>query len=301
MEDRLRKFAQLVDSGSFTHAARELHISQPALTASIQKLERELHAALLIRGGRHVRPTDAGRFAYEAACEVSATGRTLKSRIADLTKRRPRLRAGFIDSIAGLLFSSAACVDTLEEAADLSITVDNSRQLRRFVAQDSLDIAFITEPVEPDAGLRYVASEPLILVCHRSQAHSIADGIQRGVLRRFISYDLQSSTYAQIHHHLQVAHLAVRPVIFSTSPDVMLQLVKLRKGCAILPYGALKDALQNHDIVTVGPKPFVVMRRIAALASLDAAKKPTTRVLTQQVQLLLETCTSSTASLARLS
>ena len=48
MDERLKKFVQLVDSGSYTQASRQLHISQPALSVAIGKLERELHASLLV-------------------------------------------------------------------------------------------------------------------------------------------------------------------------------------------------------------------------------------------------------------
>ena len=57
MEDRIRKFAHLIDAGSFTKAARDLHISQPALSMAVQKLERELHAPLYIRASQPVTPT----------------------------------------------------------------------------------------------------------------------------------------------------------------------------------------------------------------------------------------------------
>lgn len=61
MLDPLRHFLLVCEHGTFRAAARHAHLSQPALSASIQKLERELGASLLLRGRRGATPTEAGR------------------------------------------------------------------------------------------------------------------------------------------------------------------------------------------------------------------------------------------------
>jgi len=47
-----------------------LHIAQPPLSRQIQQLEDELGAALIERGSRPLRLTDAGRLLYEQAAQV---------------------------------------------------------------------------------------------------------------------------------------------------------------------------------------------------------------------------------------
>ena len=56
-----RYLVAIADHGSFTRAAAEMHVSQPALSQQIRQLEEMLGARLLDRTGRIVRPTDAGR------------------------------------------------------------------------------------------------------------------------------------------------------------------------------------------------------------------------------------------------
>lgn len=58
---RLRAFREVVRQGSFTAAAAELQISQPAVSQHIARLEQELGCALLERSSRRVRPTPAGQ------------------------------------------------------------------------------------------------------------------------------------------------------------------------------------------------------------------------------------------------
>jgi DNA-binding transcriptional LysR family regulator len=68
--DRLKAmqaFMQVVDSGSFSAAARLLNVGQPALSKSIAQLEDRLRVKLLIRTTRGLAPTEAGLKFYERA------------------------------------------------------------------------------------------------------------------------------------------------------------------------------------------------------------------------------------------
>lgn len=58
---QLRWFIAAVEAGSISAAARDGHVSQPALSVSTAQLERELNATLLTRSRDGVRPTPAGR------------------------------------------------------------------------------------------------------------------------------------------------------------------------------------------------------------------------------------------------
>lgn len=58
---QLRYFCAIVDSGSFSRAARLTHVSQPSLSQQIRKLEDELGARLFDRLGRSVRLTELGQ------------------------------------------------------------------------------------------------------------------------------------------------------------------------------------------------------------------------------------------------
>jgi DNA-binding transcriptional LysR family regulator len=62
----LRYFQVLGETLNFTRAAERLHIAQPPLSRQIQQLENEL-GVLLLKRGRPLRLTEAGRFFYEHA------------------------------------------------------------------------------------------------------------------------------------------------------------------------------------------------------------------------------------------
>ncbi|MGV9711728.1 LysR family transcriptional regulator [Gordonia sp. NPDC003424] len=67
---QLRYFTAVVEAGSFTAAAADLHISQPPLSVAIAKLESEVGVTLLLRTPRGVEPTSAGRYLLDASSRV---------------------------------------------------------------------------------------------------------------------------------------------------------------------------------------------------------------------------------------
>lgn len=71
--ERLRVFAAVAEHGSVTAAAAALHITGPAVTQQIRKLERETHSRLVEPDGRGIRLTAAGHVLAGSARRVAAT------------------------------------------------------------------------------------------------------------------------------------------------------------------------------------------------------------------------------------
>jgi DNA-binding transcriptional LysR family regulator len=76
----LRYFVEIANRGSISQAARELHISQPALTSRLRELEEELGVTLLVRQPRGVELTAAGRQLHIDAQRLLNDARTMIDR-----------------------------------------------------------------------------------------------------------------------------------------------------------------------------------------------------------------------------
>jgi DNA-binding transcriptional LysR family regulator len=111
--EQLRRFVALVDARSFTTAATDLRMSQPALSQSIARLERDLGCEVVARNRRHpgvgVIPTPAGEALYADATDVLAAARRLEARARrqDGTGASPRLAVGFSPGVPRRLVSAA--------------------------------------------------------------------------------------------------------------------------------------------------------------------------------------------------
>lgn len=93
----LRSFAVVAELGSFTEAARRLHVSQPALSQQIKALERQLHTPLFVRAGGPTRPTPAGEQLLRHAHRVlTAVDDAADAMMGLATARTGRLRVGVV-------------------------------------------------------------------------------------------------------------------------------------------------------------------------------------------------------------
>ncbi len=82
---QLRYFCAVAETGSFSRAAEQSHISQPSLSQQIMKLEDELGARLFDRLGRSVRLTDVGKTFLPRARSVL---RELEAAKGDVVERK---------------------------------------------------------------------------------------------------------------------------------------------------------------------------------------------------------------------
>lgn len=91
--DRLSHFAAVVETGSFTGAARRLSVTKAVVSAHVARLEEELGTALLTRTTRQIGVTDAGRMLYERSQTILREADEAVSEIAQsLTEPRGLLR-----------------------------------------------------------------------------------------------------------------------------------------------------------------------------------------------------------------
>src|ERR671938_1927365 len=101
---QLQSFVTVARLGSFTRAARLLHLSQPALTKQIRQLEETLGVRLLDRTTRAVEPTHIGK---ELAPVVDQLLRELEAVVVNTkelaTKSRGVVRVAALPSIASTI------------------------------------------------------------------------------------------------------------------------------------------------------------------------------------------------------
>jgi len=236
----LRALAILADTLHFGRAAERLHVSQPALSKRIQKIEAQMGGRLLVRGYRDVRLTEAGRL-------LAARGRELLQESAELvalSRRAVRgeaglLRIGFgIASILGflpkvLLRFRRAHPDVLLQLRDMS-TPD---QMSALVAR-SLDVGFVRRPVADDRlVLRPVLDERLVAALGpRSPWHSrlgLASVAQEPFI--IIARGRSASFYDQALSVCAAAGFAPRIVQEANELFTVISLVRAGLGVSLVP------------------------------------------------------------------
>lgn len=146
---------------SFSRAAEELLITQPALSRTIAQLEGKLSVRLLDRSSRHVELTDTGA---EFLVHVERVLATLDQALAAIS-HRVTLRLGF----SWLLPDPWAqrTVSRFEESTGASVDLTRTDDPLQALRQRSVDIALVRGDVDAPRGARIVPlyDEPRIAVC----------------------------------------------------------------------------------------------------------------------------------------
>ncbi len=251
MEERMRKFASVVEQDGFSKAATYLHISQPALTTAVKKLERELEAKLLERRGKTITLTDAGKIVYTATKKLADNTQNLRAEIARLTRKKPVIKIGMIDSIAGLLFDDTSSFNDMSKKTHTTLVIDNSRQLISSVLSGKLDLAIVTKPpseVSKELAIKLIGNEQLLLVTHHTNKRYYESNLTRKSISNFLSYNTGSFTHKLIAEFLEVQGLAIDVTFQSTSPEIMLRILLSGHGAAILPRTIVQTQIDNSQL-----------------------------------------------------
>lgn len=145
--DQLRYFLRVAELKSFTKAAEDLLVSQPALSRSIKKLESELGQPLFNRKPRSLELTDAGVFLEGRARQVIQLLEDTQAEITD-DGESGRLRIGAIPTIAPYLLPEILQAFAKDfPRATVSVLEAPTDRLLRSCTQGDVDLAIMALPL----------------------------------------------------------------------------------------------------------------------------------------------------------
>lgn len=145
--DDLRAFVALVPHGSLSRAAAHLHLTQPAMTRRIQRLERAIGGALLDRSVKPARPSSLGMHLYERAKVVLQEFDGLRELLNEDGEPEGVLRLGSVQSISET--TAISIITQLKRRypkLQIEMQSDWSMDLIRKMRLGQLDAAAIMSP-----------------------------------------------------------------------------------------------------------------------------------------------------------
>ena len=145
---QLRYFLAVCETLNFTRAAETCHVTQPALTRAVQKLEKELGGLLLRRDGNHTHLTEFGQAMRPHLEEVLRNTETASSTAKSfLTLQNAPLRLGVMCTVGPL-----RCVGLMtqfsREHPDIAIGLQEGvpATLAGMLEKGELDLAIMAQP-----------------------------------------------------------------------------------------------------------------------------------------------------------
>lgn len=167
---QLRHFVALVEHGNFARAAVAVHLSQPALSRSIQALEANLDCVLVNRHTRSVSLTAQGRVLHEHALRLLASSKSLEQavrQVDNLEAGEIRIGAGPFPA-AGLVPRALARLLGEYPKLQVEVLVENWERLRQHLLAEDIElfVADIRELIDdPLLAIEALPVHPAIAVC----------------------------------------------------------------------------------------------------------------------------------------
>jgi LysR family nitrogen assimilation transcriptional regulator len=251
---QLSYFVRVAELGSFTRASIVLDIAQPALSRQVRLLEVELRQSLLVRNGRGISLTEAGRALLEHSRGVLHQMERLRE---ELSRVRGSLAGRVAIGLPPTLGRILAVPVTREfkrlmPDATLSITEGLSKTMQEALLTGQLDIALLYNAFpSPGIELRPVLQDELLLVCGAAAAPSG----EHIALKELAGYPLiipGRPNAVRMHVETALLNIGVQPRIAMEVDGVatILDLVADGVGSAVLSRHAVITAAQPERFTT---------------------------------------------------
>jgi len=173
---QLSYFVAVAEERQFTRAAERVSVAQPAVSAQIGRLERELGERLFHRDPRTVTLTPAGDALLPHARAALAAAERGRDTIASLRGMLTgRLRVGVAGPVDHRLAETLGEFHRRHPAIEIVVSQQQNEPLLLAVATGEIDAAVVglgAHPLPPAVEAREVAIEPLVVCLHRE--HELA-------------------------------------------------------------------------------------------------------------------------------
>ncbi|HTI71730.1 MAG TPA: LysR family transcriptional regulator [Candidatus Limnocylindria bacterium] len=234
----VRSFIVLAEQLHFGRAAKLLHVSQPALTKQIHRLEEEFGGVLLDRGRHGTRLSSLGiKVLADAKGVLREFDRFLAGAKSDAAGDTGRLRIGFGFHTFDLV--PRVIVEMRRKAPAIQISLRDMSTLEQILAlrAEQIDVGFLRSPIDREFESFPVTTDRLALVC----------GATSGLPKQVTLEDCRDQPFVMIsekrapgfhRHFLRLcAASGFHPQIVQEVPEVTtaLALVRAGLGVAVIP------------------------------------------------------------------
>ena len=260
---QLQFFIALTETQNFSKAAEQCHVSQPALSKSIQDMEAILGHQLFNRGKRDVTLTALGaEFLSDAKQIITQTEVMMTRAQAAKGSMTGPLRMGVIPTIAPYMLPDILpVIQTTYPNLELQIFEDQSHRLAEKLERGELDIILLAFPYKtPKAKQVFLFEEPFYCAMPKVYDILIKDGIKAEDLKPD-ELLLLAEGHCLSDHALQACNLkptAHRKTYSASSLTTLIQMVSHGYGITLLPEMVIMNSQIPDTIKTVPfetPKP----------------------------------------------
>jgi DNA-binding transcriptional LysR family regulator len=245
---QLQLFYRVIESGSFSRAAEEMFISQPAVSAQVKELEISLGLKLVERGGKTVQLTQAGKMIYRYAAQIFALAEEMNRTVLDYKG----LAAGQLTIASSTTVGECILPQALGQfkssypGIKLILQIANSSQVVEKVLARQYDLGFVGEEIShPELEVEPFYQDEIVFFVGAN--HPLAQRTEidleefRTLELAFVMREEGSATRHCVESKLAELELKIQPVMELGSNEAVKRAVVAGLGmgmlssCTLLP------------------------------------------------------------------
>ncbi|NLI22226.1 MAG: LysR family transcriptional regulator [Clostridiales bacterium] len=259
--EHLALFMKIAQEKSISKVANASHISQPALSLQMQKLEDALGCRLFERSNRGIQLTDAGMITKRYAAQLMFTYEQFVEELHNLRNHNDTCRVA-ATQVAANYAIPCTLVKAKEKFPDFTFTLASmpSREVLRQVLGSQADIGFIVgETQESELFCKNVFSDQVVLVAAKDytvrQSLSV-EGLKHHPLvlldESFSSYRMMADQLKSMGYDLDQFKVSYH----LDSTESVKSMVMSGNGLTFLPYMAVKKEIYLQQLKIVDTENF---------------------------------------------
>lgn len=250
-------FNCVAETGNISHAAKQLYISQPAVSKSLSSLEESLQAALFVRNSRGVKLTEEGCILYEhtkSAFDTLQKGEESLKRIHELGIGHLRIGASSTLCKYFLLPYLNAFV---KENPHIKITIESQSTYHTLkqLENNTLDIGLVVKP-DNDKSFEYYSLGEIedIFVATRAYLDNLV--LRENSADVFSSanimlLDEENITRKYIEDYFKVNHIEPKHMLEVSNMDLLIEFAKTGLGVACVIKEFVQPELNDGSLLQI--------------------------------------------------
>lgn len=261
---QMKVFESVARNLSYTRAAAELFLSQPAVSMQVRQLERQLGVSLFERLGKRVHLTEAGREVYQYSRSVAQQLDEMETLLADLKGLNSgRLRISVASTANYFVPNLLATFHKRFPGVTVSLDVTNRETLIGQLSDNTVDLVIMGQPpASLDVDAQAFMENPLVVVA--PPGHSLARGksvpLKRLQEETFLVREPGSGTRIAMERFFTERGIRLKTGMEVGSNEAIKQSVQAGLGLGLLSRATIEQELTLKRLIILQVAELPIMR-----------------------------------------
>lgn len=266
--DLYKIFCVVARTGNMSAAAKELYISQPAVSMSIRQLEDRMGSKLLARTTKGVRTTPEGSVLYEYLEQALSLIKTAEEKYSELVNlEKGEIKISASDTvIANFLMPYIEKFCDLYNNINIKVTNKTTYESLKLLKGGKVDLCFVNLPIPEESDLEITELIDIqdCLVGGAKYKYLCEKGIELKDIKGYPLMLLEdlSNSRRFLDKYAKENGVLFEPVLELGSSDLLFDFTKINMGLTYVTREFYREQIENGEIFEIPVNPPVPKRAI---------------------------------------